>query len=84
MFPAPRERWVAAMASRDEDICKLPHKTLIVHGRDDRVVPLANSYKLLDLINDSELHVFGRCGHWTQIEHTHRFNRLVFDFVTGG
>lgn len=84
MFPAPRERWVAAMASRDEDIRRLPHKTLIVHGRDDRVVPLANSHKLHDLISDSELHVFGRCGHWTQIEHANRFNRLVFDFVTGG
>jgi 2-hydroxymuconate-semialdehyde hydrolase len=84
MFPAPRERWVAAMASRDEDIRKLPHKTLVIHGRDDRVVPLANSLKLHDLIVDSELHVFGRCGHWTQIEHAARFNKLVFDFLTGG
>jgi 2-hydroxymuconate-semialdehyde hydrolase len=71
------------MASRDEDIRKLPHKTFIVHGRDDRVVPPANSFNLLELIPDAELHVFGRCGHWTQIEHAARFNKLVFDFVTG-
>jgi len=24
--------------------------------------------------------VFGQCGHWTQIEHAARFNRLVGDF----
>jgi 2-hydroxymuconate-semialdehyde hydrolase len=83
MFPAPRQRWVEAMASREEDVRRLAHKALVVHGRDDRVVPLANSYKLLDWIPDAELHVFGRCGHWTQIEHADRFNRLVRDFLTG-
>jgi 2-hydroxymuconate-semialdehyde hydrolase len=83
MFPAPRQRWIAAMASRDDDIRRLPHKTLVVHGRDDRVVPPSNSFKLLELIPDAELHVFGRCGHWTQIEHAARFNKLVLDFVTG-
>lgn len=23
----------------------------------------------------------GRCGHWTQVEHAHRFARLVNDFL---
>ena len=30
----------------------------------------------------TRLHVFGRCGHWTQIEHADAFNRLVLDFLT--
>lgn len=29
---------------------------------------------------DSELHVFGRCGHWTQLERADAFHRLVLDF----
>jgi 2-hydroxymuconate-semialdehyde hydrolase len=81
MFPAPRQRWVDAMASPEEAIRALPHETLIIHGRDDRVIPLTNAYRLLSLIDRSQLHVFGRCGHWTQIEHAARFNRLVGEFL---
>ena len=81
MFPAPRQRWVDALASRDEDIAALPHETLVIHGREDQVVPTANSFKLAQLISRSQLHVFGRCGHWTQIEHAARFAQLVDNFL---
>jgi len=33
------------------------------------------------LIERSELHVFGQCGHWVQIEHAARFTTLVADFL---
>ena len=82
MFPAPRQRWVDALASREEDIRALPHETLIVHGRDDRVIPLLTSLTLAQWIDRAQLHVYGRCGHWTQIEHAARFARLVGDFLT--
>ncbi|WP_298610910.1 alpha/beta hydrolase [uncultured Thiothrix sp.] len=81
MFPAPRQRWVDAMSSALADIRALPHHTLIIHGRDDQVIPLQNAYDLLDLIEHSELHVFGQCGHWTQIEHAASFNQLVAEFL---
>ncbi|NRF71239.1 alpha/beta fold hydrolase [Aquincola sp. S2] len=80
MFPAPRQRWVDAMCSAEADIRALPHETLVLHGREDRVIPLANSLTLARWIPNSQLHVFGHCGHWTQIEHAARFNRLVGDF----
>ncbi len=81
MFPAPRQRWVDAMASDEKDIAALPLETLIVHGRDDQVIPPATSQKLFALISKAQLHLFGRCGHWTQIEHADRFNRLVLEFL---
>ncbi|MCC4118631.1 alpha/beta fold hydrolase [Aromatoleum toluclasticum] len=81
MFPAPRQRWVDAMASREADIRALPHETLVIHGREDRVIPIANSLTLAAWIPRAQLHVYGRCGHWTQIEHAARFARLVGDFV---
>lgn len=81
MFPAPRQRWVEAMASPETDIRALPHETLIIHGRDDKVIPLSTSLTLSQWIDRSQLHVFGRCGHWTQIEHAGRFARLVGDFL---
>jgi 2-hydroxymuconate-semialdehyde hydrolase len=81
MFPAPRQRWVDAMSSAEADIRALPHETLVVHGREDRVIPLSNSLTLAQWIPNAQLHVFGHCGHWTQIEHNARFNRLVGDFL---
>ncbi len=82
MFPAPRQRWVDAMVTPAELVAALPHRTLVVHGREDRVIPLQNAYRLLELVPDAQLHVFGRCGHWTQIEQAPAFNRLVLDFLT--
>lgn len=81
MFPAPRQRWVDAMVSAEQDIRALPHHTLIVHGREDAVIPLSNSLLLSQWIARAQLHVFGQCGHWTQIEHAARFARLVEDFL---
>ena len=81
MFPAPRQRWVDAMCSAEADIRALPHQVLIVHGRDDQVIPLSTSLTLSQWIARSQLHVFGQCGHWTQIEHSARFARLVRDFL---
>jgi 2-hydroxy-6-oxo-octa-2,4-dienoate hydrolase len=81
MFPAPRQRWVADMATDEAAIAALVHDTLIIHGRDDRIIPLDNAIRLLHLIERSELHVFGRCGHWTQIEHAAGFNALLLRFL---
>lgn len=81
MFPAPRQRWVDAMASAEADIRALPHETLVLHGREDQIIPLSNSLTLAQWIPNAQLHVFGHCGHWTQIEHADRFNRLVEDFL---
>ena len=42
---------------------ELPQQTLLIHGRDDRVIPLEVSERLLRLIPHAQLHVFGECGH---------------------
>lgn len=81
MFPAPRQRWVEAMAHPEADIRGIGHKTLLIHGRDDKVIPLSTSLTLQQWIDDSQLHVFGRCGHWTQIEHAAAFAHLVTSFL---
>lgn len=81
MFPAPRQRWVDAMVIPDDELRALPHETLIIHGRDDKVIPLSNSLRLLELIEKSRLHVYGRCGHWTQIEWADDFNDSLVKFL---
>jgi pimeloyl-ACP methyl ester carboxylesterase len=82
MFPAPRQRWVEAMATPEDQIRALPHRTLMIHGREDQVIPMENSIRLFTLIPDSDLHLFGRCGHWSQIERSTQFNRIVGDFLS--
>lgn len=81
MFPAPRQAALDAMTHDVADIAAIAAPTLIVHGRDDRVIPLQNAFDLLRLIDDAQLHVFGRCGHWTQIEHATAFTDLVIRFL---
>ncbi|HYQ39491.1 MAG TPA: alpha/beta hydrolase [Pseudomonas sp.] len=81
MFPAPRQRGVDDLASDEADIRALPHETLVIHGREDQIIPLDASLTLAQWLPRSQLHVFGQCGHWTQIEHAGRFARLVEDFL---
>lgn len=80
LFQAPRQRHIRTLATPEADIRKLRQRALIVHGRDDQIVPLGNSYKLHELIEHSDLHVFGECGHWTQIERKDQFAKLAMDF----
>ena len=80
MFPAPRQRWVDAMCTPEAQIRALRHETLVIHGRDDKVIPLSTSLTLAQWIPNSQLHVFGQCGHWTQIEHSARFTQLLANF----
>ncbi len=80
LFEAPRQRHIKAMATPEDQLRKIKQRALIIHGRDDRIVPLSNSYKLHALLEHSDLHVFGECGHWTQIERKDQFLKLVMDF----
>jgi 2-hydroxymuconate-semialdehyde hydrolase len=82
LFPPPRQRWLDVACEPEEKLRALPHQALIIHGRDDRVVRPSASLKLHELLQNSQLHMFGRCGHWTMIEHRDRFNRLVMDFFS--
>src|SRR4051812_17865831 len=65
----------------EEEIAGITVRTLIIHGRDDRVVPYENGLKLCALIPDSRLVVFNQCGHWAQVEKADEFNRLLDDFI---
>ncbi|MEN3124110.1 alpha/beta hydrolase [Janibacter sp. LM] len=55
--------------------------TLLIHGRDDRVVSFETSLMLCASIANSRVALINRCGHWAQVEHAAEFNRLVTDFV---
>ncbi|WP_037062558.1 4,5:9,10-diseco-3-hydroxy-5,9,17-trioxoandrosta-1(10),2-diene-4-oate hydrolase [Pseudonocardia acaciae] len=60
---------------------RLRQRVLLVWGREDRVNPLDGALAALKLIRRAQLHVFGGCGHWAQLERFDEFNRLVLDFL---
>lgn len=39
MFPAPRARHVAALSTPEDKIAEMAHQALIIHGREDAVIP---------------------------------------------
>lgn len=80
MFPSPRQQHVDDLVIPDERLARMEHPSLLVHGRDDGIIPLETSLYLLERLPDVQLHVFGRCRHWIQIEHRGAFNQLLDDF----
>jgi 4,5:9,10-diseco-3-hydroxy-5,9,17-trioxoandrosta-1(10),2-diene-4-oate hydrolase len=66
---------------RDERFSRLEHEVLLLWGRDDRTLPLDCAFPALKQLQNSQLHVFSRCGHWVQWERPAAFNRLVLDFL---
>jgi 4,5:9,10-diseco-3-hydroxy-5,9,17-trioxoandrosta-1(10),2-diene-4-oate hydrolase len=60
---------------------RLRQRVLLIWGREDRVNPLDGALVALKVIRRAQLHVFGGCGHWAQLEKFDEFNRLVLDFL---
>lgn len=59
----------------------IPHPVLVLHGREDRVIPLEVGMRLAREIPGADLHVFSHCGHWVQVERADEFVQLVSAFV---
>ncbi|WP_370942855.1 4,5:9,10-diseco-3-hydroxy-5,9,17-trioxoandrosta-1(10),2-diene-4-oate hydrolase [Amycolatopsis sp. cg5] len=60
---------------------RLRQRVLLIWGREDRVNPLDGALLALKMIPRAQLHVFGHCGHWAQLEKFDEFNRLTLDFL---
>jgi 2-hydroxymuconate-semialdehyde hydrolase len=85
MFPVPQQRWVDDLALSGAELTSVGQPVLLVHGRDDQVVPWrSSSAPMLDLLPDGRLHLIGGCGHWTMIEKTAEFLGAVEPFLSAG
>ena len=92
--PGAVEAFAATSAARNRDrverpltperVAEVQCETLLIHGREDHIIPAESSWNLLQALPNAHLVVFSRCGHWSQIEHSRRFNLLVRDFLQNG
>jgi pimeloyl-ACP methyl ester carboxylesterase len=64
-----------------ERLQELAVPTLILHGAEDKFVPVSWSRRAHTLIEDSELNVFSHCGHWLTLERSKEFNEVVAVFL---
>ncbi len=64
----------------EASVAQIQAKTLVLHGREDRVVPVECGQLLARAIPKADLHIFGQCGHWVQTERRAEFLSLVTQF----
>ena len=82
MFPEPRQQHVDAMALTDEELQAIDFPVLLVHGREDQVIPIdQTSWVLAKVLPNAQLHTFPKCGHWVQIERSEEFAGQVIEFI---
>jgi pimeloyl-ACP methyl ester carboxylesterase len=80
MFFDPRHKG-SELGITEDEVGAITTPSLLVHGREDKVVPLSVSVTMLGLLPNADLHVFSHCGHWTQIERADEFSALVSGFL---
>jgi 2-hydroxy-6-oxo-6-(2'-aminophenyl)hexa-2,4-dienoate hydrolase len=63
-------------------IARVRAPTLVVNGKNDKVVPLKVALRFLDLIPRSWGYIIPSCGHWAMIEHADDFAATTRNFLS--
>ncbi len=85
---AGTQRWAFGAGSEGLSlVSRLPRitaKALFIAGRDDRLVPVADSTRAARLVADGDVLVFERCGHWLVRECPAEFVDAMSQFLDAG
>lgn len=63
------------------DLLDLPVPTLLVWGRQDKIIPVKHALHAAERYPAIEVRIFQDCGHWPQMEQSEAFNQAVLDFL---
>jgi pimeloyl-ACP methyl ester carboxylesterase len=74
--------WNGLRTDFSDELGALAMPTLLVHGADDRAVPLAWARRAQGRIPDCELRVFPECGHLPPRERPEEFARVLRRFLS--
>lgn len=85
------DRLAEVVAARDRDrdalpldfdvLAQLEIPVLLIHGVQDKVIPVSRTWELLNVIPHADAHVFSQCGHWSQVERAEEFNQVIAQFL---
>ncbi|MCA1300480.1 alpha/beta fold hydrolase [Stappia indica] len=81
LMPPPEGEAPIVRGIPEKMLRTVKHPALILHGREDRLVPYERALDMHQWLENSQLHSFGNCGHWVQIEREAAFLKLVTDFL---
>lgn len=85
------DRLKAVVTARDRDrnelpldferLGKLDIPVLLIHGVQDRVIPVSRTWDILNTVPNADAHIFSQCGHWSQVERADEFNEVVGSYI---
>jgi 2-hydroxy-6-oxo-octa-2,4-dienoate hydrolase len=81
LIPQPSSGSTPVRGVPESSLQTITKPTLVVHGREDRVIPLEIGLRSARNIPTAEFHVFGQCGHWVQLERREAFLDQVQSFI---
>ena len=85
LLAKPNEDGETPLSGMPESVvANIEHPTLVLHGREDRVIPVEMGIRLGRAMPNAELHMFGKCGHWVQAERHDDFVALARRHLQAG
>lgn len=57
----------------EDELAAITNEVLVIHGRDDQVIPFESALYFLKNLPNAQLHILPHAGHWVQIEQVDRF-----------
>lgn len=64
----------------DDMIAAVKTRTLVVNGKEDKVVPIEQAFEFLTLLENSTGYLIPHCRHWAMIEYPELFAKVCIDF----
>lgn len=85
------DRLKEVVAARDRDrealpldfgvLSQLEHPVLLIHGVQDKVIPVQRTWDILNVVPHADAHIFSQCGHWSQVERSDEFNLVIKNWL---
>jgi pimeloyl-ACP methyl ester carboxylesterase len=66
-----------------DNLVKITCPTLIIWGRQDRIIPVEHAQVAKNGIPNAELQIFDSCGHEPHFERPEEYNRFLLEFLGG-
>lgn len=86
------DRLAEVVAARDRDrealpldfdvLGRLDIPVLLIHGVNDRVIPVSRTWEILNVVPHADAHIFSQCGHWSQVERAEEFNQIIVNYLS--
>jgi 2-hydroxymuconate-semialdehyde hydrolase len=75
------DRSAGPLIFTEDELAAIAHPTLVVHGANDKIVPLEAGQYIGKHLPNAQLEIFDNTGHWLQIEQGPKFAALLRWFL---